>query len=31
VAIRNSDPERAAQARTLIDTLHPTSVEEFSA
>ena len=31
VAIRSKDPERAAQARTLVDTLHPTSVEEFSA
>ena len=30
VAIRSSDPEHVAQARTLIDTLHPTSVEEFS-
>jgi hypothetical protein len=31
VAIRSSDPEHVAQARTLIDTLQPTSVEEFSA
>ena len=31
VAIRISDPERAAQVRALIDTLHPMSVEEFSA
>jgi hypothetical protein len=31
VAIRSSDPERAAQARALIDTLHPMSIEEFSA
>jgi hypothetical protein len=30
VAIRISDPERAAQVRALIDTLHPMSVEEFS-
>ena len=31
VAIRTADPERAAQARALLDTLHPTSVEEFAA
>jgi hypothetical protein len=31
VAIRSSDPERAAQARALVDTLHATSVEEFTA
>jgi hypothetical protein len=30
VAIRSSDPERAARARALVDTLHPTSVEEFA-
>jgi hypothetical protein len=31
VAIRSSDPERAAKARALVDTLHPASVEEFAA
>jgi hypothetical protein len=31
VTIRTSDPERAAQARALVDTLHPASVEEFAA
>ena len=31
VAIRTTDPERAAQARALVDTLHPASVEEFAA
>jgi Protein of unknown function (DUF3341) len=31
VAIRSSDPERAAQARALLDALHPSSVQEFFA
>ena len=31
VAIRISDPERSAQVRALVDTLHPMSVEEFFA
>jgi Protein of unknown function (DUF3341) len=31
LAIRTTDPERAAQARALVDTLHPASVEEFAA
>jgi len=31
VAIRTGDPERAAQARAIIEALHPASVEEFAA
>jgi hypothetical protein len=31
LAIRTDDPERAAQARALLDALHPASVEEFAA
>jgi hypothetical protein len=31
VAIRTTDPERAAHARALVDTLHPASIEEFAA
>jgi hypothetical protein len=30
LAIRTSDRERATQARALIDTLRPSSIEEFS-
>jgi hypothetical protein len=31
VAIRTADPERAAQARALLDALHAASIEEFAA